>query len=121
MKNNLIEKFTNKTATIGILGMGYVGLPLMLRYSGIGYKVVGFDIDQKKIEAVKSGKSYIEHINATDIKNAVDGGMDATTDFSKITDVDAIILCVPTPLNKYREPDLSYVIDTLEMALPTTH
>jgi UDP-N-acetyl-D-glucosamine dehydrogenase len=118
VKNTTIGKFNSKQATIGILGMGYVGLPLMLRYADIGYKVVGFDIDQSKINAVLGGKSYIEHIPEGDIQSAVEKGMDATTDFSRIVDADAIILCVPTPLNKYREPDLSYVIDTLEASLP---
>jgi UDP-N-acetyl-D-glucosamine dehydrogenase len=118
VKNTTISKFNSKQATIAILGMGYVGLPLMLRYADIGYKVVGFDIDQSKIDNVLGGKSYIEHIPEGDIQNALKKGMDATTDFSRIVDVDAIILCVPTPLNKYREPDLSYVIDTLEASLP---
>lgn len=117
-KDALLEKLNDKQAVIGILGMGYVGLPLMLRYADIGYPVVGFDIDQKKIDAVKAGQTYIEHISADKIKQAVGKGMDATTDFSRITEVDAIILCVPTPLNKYREPDLSYVISTLEASLP---
>lgn len=114
----VIQKFKSKDAVIGILGMGYVGLPLMLRYSEIGFPVVGFDIDQSKIDAVQSGKSYIEHISSEQIQKCADNGMSATIDFSQIKDVDAIILCVPTPLNKYREPDLSYVLDTLEMALP---
>ena len=118
VKNATISKFNSKQATIGVLGMGYVGLPLMLRYADIGYKVVGFDIDQSKIDAVLGGKSYIEHIPEGDIQSALKKDMEATTDFSRIADADAIILCVPTPLNKYREPDLSYVIDTLEASLP---
>ena len=116
--STLIEKINSKSAVIGILGMGYVGLPLMLRYSEIGYKVLGFDVDQSKIDAMKAGKSYIEHISSDRIQTEVDKGMDATTDFSRIPDVDAIILCVPTPLNKYREPDISYVINTIEAAQP---
>ena len=117
-KDTLINKIKNKTAVIGILGMGYVGLPLMLRYSDIGFKVLGFDIDESKIEKISKGESYIEHIPASEIAKQVANGMDSTTDFKRIDEVDAIILCVPTPLNKYREPDLSYVIDTLEAALP---
>lgn len=116
--NPLIDKLNSKTATIGILGMGYVGLPLMLRYNAIGHNVLGFDVDQSKVRDIESGKSYIEHISSKDIQNAVQDGMRATVDFSKISDVDAIILCVPTPLNKYREPDLSYVLNTLESVLP---
>lgn len=116
--NKLIEKLKSKQAVIGILGMGYVGLPLMLRYNAIGYKVVGFDVDRTKIETIHNGQSYIEHISADAIAEAVKNGMEATTDFSKIANVDAIIICVPTPLNKYREPDLSFVLNTLETALP---
>ena len=115
---NLISKIIEKQAVIGILGMGYVGLPLMLRYADLGYKVVGFDVDECKIEKIENGQSYIEHINADNIKKAVDNGMQATTDFSRIAEVDTVILCVPTPLNKYREPDLSFVISTLESTLP---
>jgi UDP-N-acetyl-D-glucosamine dehydrogenase len=115
---SLIDKLKSKKATIGILGMGYVGLPLMLRYNAIGYDVLGFDVDQSKIDAIEAGKSYIEHISSELISKAVQNGMQATTDFSRIKDVDAIILCVPTPLNKYREPDLSYVLNTLETTLP---
>jgi UDP-N-acetyl-D-glucosamine dehydrogenase len=114
---NTLQKFKSKNATIGILGMGYVGLPLMLRYSEIGYKVLGFDVDQAKVDGVKAGKTYIEHIAQDRIAQELKNGMDATTDFSRIAEVDAIILCVPTPLNKYREPDISYVINTTEAAL----
>jgi len=117
-KQKTVEKLKNKDAVIGILGMGYVGLPLMLRYADIGSKVIGFDIDQNKIDKVQAGETYIEHIHADSIKEAVANGMSATTDFSRIGEVDAVILCVPTPLNKYREPDLSYVLSTLESALP---
>jgi len=118
MKNELLQKLNHKSATIGIVGLGYVGLPLMLRYHAIGFSVMGFDIDQNKIEALLGGESYIEHIAAKDIEAANDDRWDATTDFTKIKDVDAIILCVPTPLNQYREPDLSYVLNTMEACLP---
>lgn len=111
--DTLIQKLQDKTATIGIVGLGYVGLPLMLRYHSIGYSVVGFDVDQSKIDALLSGQTYIEHIAAQSIAQANDDRWDATIDFSRIKDVDAIILCVPTPLNEYREPDLSYVLNTM--------
>tara|TARA_B100001750_G_C15500556_1_gene596905 strand:+ start:1127 stop:2446 length:1320 start_codon:yes stop_codon:yes gene_type:complete len=117
-KNILLSKINSKKAVIGILGMGYVGLPLMLRYAFCGFKVIGFDIDQNKVNKIKNSESYIEHISQDSIGAAVKKGMWATTDFSEIQKVDAIILCVPTPLNKYREPDLSYVLNTLESALP---
>lgn len=107
-----IGKFNNKQAVIGIVGLGYVGLPLMLRYNGIGFKVLGIDINEKKVEDLNSGISDIAHIPCASIAAAVKTGFAATTDFSRISECDAIILCVPTPLNKYREPDLSYVTST---------
>jgi len=118
MKQKAIDKYQNKTAVIGILGLGYVGLPLMLRYAEIGYKVIGIDIDQEKVDALMKGESYIEHIPAVDIQASLQQGFEATTDFSRATEADALILCVPTPLNKYREPDLSYVLDTTDAVIP---
>ena len=119
MKNQLIEKLNNKTAVIGVIGLGYVGLPLILRYAEVGYKVLGIDIDQEKVELLNNGKSYIEHISSEKIaEKVVELGFEATTDFSRSTEADALILCVPTPLNKYREPDLSYVTDTTDAILP---
>ena len=114
----LEEKFLSHKATIGIIGLGYVGLPLMLRYTEVGFKALGFDVDDKKIKALKAGKSYIEHLGSDRVKSAMDKGMDATIDMSRIAEVDAIILCVPTPLNEYREPDLSFVINTIDSILP---
>ncbi|TDB60635.1 nucleotide sugar dehydrogenase [Photorhabdus khanii] len=116
--NILTDKFDNKTAMIAIVGLGYVGLPLMLRYNDIGFKVIGFDIDKEKTDKLNQGQSYIEHIPAAKINKAIHSGFEATTDFAKIAECDAIILCVPTPLNKYREPDISFVINTTEMIKP---
>lgn len=118
MKQTLLEKLNDKTGVIGIVGLGYVGLPLVLRYAEVGYKVVGFDIDQSKVDHIERGTSYIEHIPAASIARAVDQGFKATTDFSLASEVDALILCVPTPLNKYREPDLSFVLDTTDSLVP---
>ncbi|OGB31119.1 MAG: UDP-N-acetyl-D-glucosamine dehydrogenase [Burkholderiales bacterium RIFCSPLOWO2_12_FULL_61_40] len=118
MKTNLIQKFQDKRAVIGIVGLGYVGLPLMLRYIEVGYKVIGFDIDQSKVDALSKGESYIEHIPEILIQVAVSKGFEATTNFSRVSEADALILCVPTPLNKYREPDLSFVLDTTDSLLP---
>ncbi|MBV6285962.1 nucleotide sugar dehydrogenase [Pseudomonas aegrilactucae] len=118
MKQQLLGRLTERTASIGIVGLGYVGLPLVLRYAEVGYKVVGFDIDQSKIDCIAQGKSYIEHIPAEAIAGAVAQGFEATTDFTRAADVDALILCVPTPLNKYREPDLSFVLDTTASLVP---
>ena len=110
---DLLNKLNSKNATIGILGLGYVGLPLMLRYAEVGYKVIGFDVDEEKIERLNRGESYIEHIPARAITTALEQGFSATSDFARTAEADALIICVPTPLNKHHEPDLQYVIDTV--------
>lgn len=117
-KTNLIERLKNKTAVIGVVGLGYVGLPLVLRYVEVGYKVVGIDIDADKVEKLSSGESYIKHISSSSIAKAVSAGFYATCDFAEASKADALIMCVPTPLNKYREPDLSFVLNTMEALLP---
>jgi len=118
VKKVLIDRIENKSAVVGILGLGYVGLPLMLRYIEVGYKVVGIDIDKEKVDLLNKGKSYIEHILSERIKQSLENGFRATTNFAHVEDVDILILCVPTPLNKYREPDLSYVTDTVDALIP---
>ena len=115
---SLIARLNDRTGIIGILGLGYVGQPLALRYSELGYKVLGFDIDTGKVDDLNSGHSAINHISDDAVAKAVAGGMECTTDFSRASEADALILCVPTPLNKYREPDLSYVITTIETIVP---
>lgn len=117
MLNQLIEKINNKEAIIGIVGLGYVGLPLMLRFAEVGYRVIGIDVDESKNQMLNAGKSYIKHIASQDIATH-QNLIHATSDFSQAADADALILCVPTPLNKYREPDLSFVIDTTVALLP---
>lgn len=118
LSSALTAKLTDRTARIGILGLGYVGLPLVLRFSEIGYQVVGFDIDEAKVDALIEKRSYIDHIPAGKIGNAIDNGFLPTTDFSLASEVDALIVCVPTPLDRHREPDLSFVIGTVEAVLP---
>lgn len=118
MEKELVSKLESKEAVIGIVGLGYVGLPLSLSFSESKYVVLGFDIDDKKVEMLNSGKSYIKHIPDESVKKAHKNGFSATSDFSRIEEVDAIILCVPTPLNKYREPDLSYIVSTTERIIP---
>lgn len=113
-----VAKFKNKEALIGIVGLGYVGLPLMLRYNAIGYQVLGIDIDEDKVGKLNAGMSYIEHIPAEKIEIARQSGFEATTDFQRVSECDALILCVPTPLNKYREPDMSFVINTTDALKP---
>lgn len=117
MKQVVLSKFDTKNAVIGIVGMGYVGLPLALRYADEGFRVVGFDIDQEKVDRLNRKQSYIEHVPSAHLEKAGDR-LRGTANFSEIANVDAVILCVPTPLNKYREPDLSYVIKTTETIVP---
>jgi len=114
----LIEKLDAKTAVVAIVGMGYVGLPLMLRFSEVGYKVIGIDIDPAKVERLNRGESYIAHIQAKAIANARKAGFTATTDIKTVREADAIVICVPTPLTRYRDPDLSFVIGTTEALVP---
>lgn len=118
MKGQLISRFKTKEARIGIVGLGYVGLPLMLRYNAVGFRVLGIDIDSAKVSQLNAGESYIEHIPAARIAKARRTGFEATTDFSRAGECDALILCVPTPLNRQREPDMSFVVGTIEALLP---
>jgi len=113
----LEEKIKNKTALIGIVGLGYVGLPLLLRYVEAGFKVLGLDIDPEKPRRLQNGETYIKHIPAEAIA-AASHGFEATTDFNRAQEVDSLILCVPTPLDGHREPDLSFVLDTMESLVP---
>lgn len=113
-----IARFKSKEAIIGIVGLGYVGLPLMLRYNAIGFRVLGIDIDVVKVNILNSGRSYIEHIPSESVAKARASGFEATTDFRRVSECDALILCVPTPLNKYREPDMSFVISTTNAIKP---
>jgi len=104
---------------IAIVGLGYVGLPLALQFARSGAKVLGLDIDAKKTDAILAGRSYIKHVAAEEIStHTVSGALDASTDFSRVAEADAVILCVPTPLNHFREPDLSYVLDTGKAIAP---
>lgn len=114
----LREKITSGNATVGIYGLGYVGLPLALRFCEVGIKVIGFDIDDYKVDTLNAGRSYIERLTPQRIKAALAQGLEATTDFSRSGEADALIICVPTPLNAHREPDLSFVINTVEALLP---
>lgn len=118
LKDSVVQAFRSKNALIGIVGLGYVGLPLMLRYNDIGYRVLGLDVDEEKVAQLNAGKSYIEHIQSEKVARARKSGFEATADFSRVGECDALILCVPTPLNKYREPDMSYVISTADSLRP---
>lgn len=116
---SLATKIHQKAAVIGVVGLGYVGLPLVLAYSRAGYRTLGIDIDPPKIDALLAGRSYIKHIATADVAAARDSGkLDATSDFTRISECDAIIICVPTPLDEHLEPDLSYVTGTLDAIVP---
>ncbi|NHZ79737.1 nucleotide sugar dehydrogenase [Massilia sp. CCM 8695] len=114
----LIDKLDRRSAVIGIIGLGYVGLPLSLRYAEAGFRVLGIDIDPAKVARLNAGASYIEHISTTAIGAALAAGFEATSDFARAAEADALIICVPTPLNAYREPDLSFVLATADALLP---
>ncbi len=104
---------------IAVIGLGYVGLPLSLQFARVGASTVGLDIDEEKVSALNRGESYIAHIPASAIEPPVKSGtFSASTDFSRIRDADAVIVCVPTPLDKHREPDLSFVISTAQSIAP---
>ena len=117
-KAKLLEKLQSGSADVGVIGLGYVGLPLALRFSECGYRVTGFDVDSAKPESIRAGKSYISHIVDERVARARENGLDATTDFSRIADMDAVILCVPTPLHADNSPDLSFVVNTTESICP---
>ena len=103
---------------VGIIGLGYVGLPLALLYSEQKFPVTGFDIDQRKVDTLANGGTYIFRITPAEIAAAKANGFKPTADYSQITAMDAIIICVPTPLNEYHEPDLSYITDTAHAVAP---
>src|SRR5688572_28824151 len=103
MKSSLLDKIRRREARIGIFGLGYVGLPLALRFSDERFRVLGFDIDAAKIKTLREGRTYIEHISDESIAKALGAGFEPTVDLAQAGDADALIICVPTPLSKYRE------------------
>jgi UDP-N-acetyl-D-glucosamine dehydrogenase len=120
-RDTLLERIRDKSARIGIIGLGYVGLPLMLDFSEAGFPVLGFDIDPRKIDLLNAGKSYFVHLSDSRVAAATVRGMVATTQYSRAGETDVMIMCLPTPLTRDREPDLSFVIDSLEGILPFLH
>jgi UDP-N-acetyl-D-glucosamine dehydrogenase len=111
----LLKKVADRTARVGVIGLGYVGLPLALLFEEAGFRVVGFDVDPKKPEALRRGESYIRHIGKERVAEAFRRGrIEATTEFARLAECDAIVVCVPTPLGRHREPDLSYIQKTAE-------
>jgi UDP-N-acetyl-D-glucosamine dehydrogenase len=119
-KNPLLEKVENKTAVIGIVGLGYVGLPLVQAFMNAGYRTMGYDVDESKVEKLLQGKSYIGHITGEWIADCIkDGKFTPTADMSRLKESDTILICVPTPLSASRDPDLSFVEDTTKMIAKT--
>ncbi len=116
--SELKSKIESKQSRVAVIGLGYVGLPLALLYTEQKFPVTGFDIDERKISTLAQGGSYIYRIPATEIQQARSGGFSATSDYSQITKMDAIIICVPTPLNEYHEPDLSFITRTADAIAP---
>jgi len=116
--SELKNKIEQKQARVAVIGLGYVGLPLALLYTEQKFSVTGFDIDARKVSILDQGGSYIFRIPATDIQAAKKNGFSATADYSRLTEMDAIIICVPTPLNEYHEPDLSFITDTAKSIAP---
>lgn len=108
---DLLKKIKSKKAKIGIIGLGYVGLPLVIEFCKAGFPVTGFDVDKEKVKLLKRGESYIKHIDESSIKQCIKS-FSPTDDFSELSSMDCIIICVPTPLDKNREPNLSYVFNT---------
>src|SRR6202045_3863716 len=112
------DKIKQRQARVGIIGLGYVGLPLALLFSEQKFAVTGFDIDQRKVDTLAQGGSYIYRIGADEIQKANAQGFSATSDYARLEAMDAIIICVPTPLNQYHEPDLSFITDTTHAIAP---
>src|SRR5690242_17089222 len=115
---SLTAKLEDRTARIGVIGLGYVGLPLVLLFSEQKFRVTGFDIDAKKVSVLAQGGSYIVRIPETEIQAAKSNGFSATSDYSQISTMDAIVIAVPTPLNDHHEPDLSFIEATAESIAP---
>jgi UDP-N-acetyl-D-glucosamine dehydrogenase len=115
MSHSLEQKINDQSAVVGIIGLGYVGLPLMSAFVKAGFRTIGFDVDQKKVDMLKTGKSYIKHIDAAKITALIENGQfRPTADLSLMAEADCLLICVPTPLNDSRDPDLSYVVGTTE-------
>lgn len=122
IKDELLLKFQNKTAKLGVVGLGYVGLPLAVEKAKAGYEVIGFDVQDKKVQMVNEGHNYIGDIVDTDLEELVKAGkIKATTDFSFVKDVDAVAIAVPTPLDKFKQPDVSYVISSTKSIAEYLH
>lgn len=119
---NLKQKLLNKTATLGVVGLGYVGLPLAVEKAKAGFKTIGFDVQESKVGMVNMGKNYIGDVVNEDLEEIVNSGfLSATTDFAQVANADCVCICVPTPLDKHQQPDISYVKASAESIVPYMH
>jgi UDP-N-acetyl-D-glucosamine dehydrogenase len=115
LASRLQSQLTDRTATVGVVGLGYVGLPLLVELARAGYEAVGFDLDERKVTAIQEGRSYIPDVPTADVSALVAAGrLRATTDFSELANVNSVNICVPTPLRKTKDPDMSYVVSAVE-------
>ena len=122
LKQQLLDKINNKTAKVGVVGLGYVGLPLAVEKANAGYKTIGFDVQEQKVTMVNEGQNYIGDVVDETLKKLVEAKtLQATTDFSFVKDVDTICICVPTPLDLYKQPDLSYVVSSTKSVAQYLH
>ncbi|HKA20030.1 MAG TPA: nucleotide sugar dehydrogenase [Blastocatellia bacterium] len=122
MSNDLLNKLTERRAVVGVIGLGYVGLPLAAEFAGAGLKAIGFDLDESRVATINSGRSYIPDVATGTIKGLVEQGkLKASRDFSLLSETDAVIICVPTPLRKTKEPDISYILAAAEQVKAHLH
>ena len=119
--SDFLSRIDARSARIGVIGLGYVGLPLVLLFSGEKFAITGFDVDQRKVDTLNNGGSYIVRIEAAQVQSARERGFTPTTEFARISDMDAVIICVPTPLDEFRQPDMSYIVKTAESIAPYLH
>ncbi len=116
----LLERIGERDIAVGVIGLGYVGLPLAMGFVSAGYRVCGFDVDSSRVEALNQGQSYIADVDEVELKRHVDAGtFTATADFRRLSQMDAISICVPTPLRKTKDPDISYVVNAVEQVAHT--
>jgi len=115
MTDKILNRISERRAVVGVIGLGYVGLPLAVEFAGAGLKTIGFDLDQSRVDSINNGRSYIPDV-PTDVvaELAKEGKLSASTDFSHLAETDAVIICVPTPLRKTKEPDISYILAAAE-------
>jgi len=121
-KDELLIKFENRSAVVGLIGLGYVGLPLAVEFGRAGFQVIGVDVDQRKVDALNAGRSYIPDVKSEDVETLHSAGrLLATIDYAELKTADAVSICVPTPLRKTRDPDMSYVISAAEKVAEIAH